>query len=180
MRKVFVPMSATANERVADERSGAIFLMCLFYALHMVEEFCFGFVPWADRFFGSFDWTQNLIGNTIFFVCLAAACYWYREDPNRHLWAGMSGAMWILANAFLHISCTVLGHEYSPGVVTATAIYVPGGICFLFIWGSKGLLTWRNVVLSFLVGGMAFMLVPTFARAIHFQSELAKIFHLVG
>ena len=52
----------TADLRLGNQ-SGVIFLICLFYGLHMVEEFCFGFVPWADRYFGRFDWKQNLIGN---------------------------------------------------------------------------------------------------------------------
>jgi hypothetical protein len=91
----------------------------------------------------------------------------------------MSAAMWILANAFLHISCTILGREYSPGVVTATALYIPGGAYFLSQWGRDGLLTWENVTLSFLVGGMIFMIIPTFARAVHFRAQIAKIFHLV-
>jgi hypothetical protein len=162
-----------------DNQSGAIFLICLFYGVHMVEEFCFGFVPWADRYFGRFDWTQNLVGNFIFLVCVAAACYLYYVDPTRYLLAGMSATMWILANAFLHISCTILGREYSPGVVTAIALYIPGGVYFLSQWGSNGLLTWENLSLSFLVGGMMFMLIPTFVRAVHFRARLAKVFHLV-
>jgi hypothetical protein len=160
-------------------QSGVIFLICLFYGLHMVEEFCFGFVPWADRYFGRFDWTQNLVGNFAFLVCVSAACYLYYVDPIRYLWAGMSAAMWILANAFLHISCTILGREYSPGVVTATVLYIPGGIYFLLMWGRNGLLNWENVLLSFLVGAMVFMLIPTFARAVHFRARIAEIFHLV-
>jgi hypothetical protein len=160
-------------------QSGAIFLICLFYGLHMVEEFCFGFVPWADRYFGRFDWTQNLVGNFAFLVCVAGACYLYYENPTRYLWVGMSAAMWILANAFLHISCTILGREYSPGVVTATVLYVPGGVYFLSQWGRAGVLTWENVLLSFLVGAMIFMLIPTFVRAVHFRAHIAKIFHLV-
>jgi hypothetical protein len=43
----------------------------------------------------------------------------------------MAGVMWILSNAFLHISATILGGEYSPGVVTASLVSVPGGLCFL-------------------------------------------------
>jgi hypothetical protein len=162
-----------------DNQSGAIFLICLFYGLHMVEEFAFGFVPWADRYFGRFDWTQNLIGNFIFLVCVAAACYLYYENPSGYLWVGMSAAMWILANAFLHISCTILGREYSPGVVTAMVLYVPGGIYFLSQWGKSGLLTWGNVTLSFMVGAMIFMLIPTLARAVHFRARIPEIFHLV-
>jgi hypothetical protein len=162
-----------------DSHSGAIMLICIFYGLHMVEEFSFGFVPWADRYFGRFDWTQNLIGNFLFLVCVSAACYLYYENPTRYLWAGMSAAMWILANASLHISCTILGREYSPGVVTAVILYIPGGVYFLSRWGRDGLLTWENLSLSFLVGGMILMLIPTFVRAVHFRAQLAKIFHLV-
>lgn len=171
--------AAMNDERNFDERRGTIFLLCLFYALHMVEEFSCGFVAWADRYFGSFDWTQNLIGNSLFFVCLTAGCYLYYRNPAKWLWVGMSGAMWVLANAFLHISSTILGHEYSPGVVTATVLYLPGGLYFLGKWARRGLLTWRNTALSFAVGAMLFMLAPTFARAVYFHAELARLFHLV-
>lgn len=169
-----------AGELSPDNQSGAIFLICLFYGIHMVEEFSFGFVPWADRYLGRFDWKQNLIGNFIFLVCVAAACYLYYVNPTRYLWVGMSAAMWILSNAFLHISSTILGREYSPGVVTATTLYLPGGVYFLSQWAGDGLLTWQNVALSFGIGGMVFMLIPTFVRALHFRARLAKIFHLVG
>ena len=168
-----------SSEPIFDERRGTIFLLCLFYAIHMVEEFSCGFVEWADRYFGSFDWTQNLIGNAMFFVCLATACSLFYRNPAKYLWVGMAAAMWILANSFLHISLTILSGEYSPGVVTATIIYVPGGLYFLTKWGRKGLLTWRNTVLSFVVGGMLFMLLPTFGRAIYFHAQLAVLFHLV-
>jgi hypothetical protein len=87
--------------------------------------------------------------------------------------------MWVLANSFLHISATNLGGEYSPGVVTATVLYVPCGIYFLARWASKGLVTWKNLALSFVVGGMVFMIIPTLARAILLHAKLAQIYHLV-
>jgi hypothetical protein len=168
------------HDRVGDERPKTIFLLLVFYALHMVEEFTFGFVEWGDRYFGGFDWTQNIIGNSMFFAFLFLACYAYYKNPVKHLWLGMAGAMWILSNAFIHISSVVLGREYSPGVVTATLIYVPGGVYFLRQWARLGVLNAANVVVSFLVGGMVFILVPTFVRAVLFQAKLARIFHLVG
>jgi hypothetical protein len=166
------------NKQTFGDRPHDIFIFCIIYALHMVEEFTLGFVQWADRYFGSFDWTQNLFGNSMFFACLAAACFLYYKNPAKYLLAGMCAAMWVLSNSFLHISATVLGGEYSPGVVTATVLYVPAGLYFLVLWGRKGLLSWKNVILSFVIGGMIFMLVPTFARAIHFNAQLARIFHL--
>ena len=168
------------NERPVDQKSGAIFLLCLFYAIHMIEEFAFGFVEWADRYFGRFDWTQNLLGNSLFFACLATACFLYYRNPSKYLWAGMSGAMWILANAFIHISCFVLSGEYSPGVVTAAVIYVPGGLYFLGGCARGGSLTWKSGGLSFAVGAMCFMLVPTFGRAAYLHAQLARLFGLVN
>jgi len=161
------------------EMPAAIFVFCLLYALHMVEEFTLGFVKWADRYLGRFDWTQNLIGNAGFFLFLTLACYLYYRDPAGHLWVGMAAAMWVLSNAFVHIVATILSGEYSPGVVTATVLYLPGGIYFLAYWGSRGLLTWGNTILSFAVGGVVFMLLPTFFRSAHYRARLARLFHLV-
>ena len=168
------------NQIFLDKRPGAIFVFCLLYALHMVEEFIFGFVEWGNQYFGDFDWTQNIIGNAGFFIFLALACYLYYRNPAKYLWVGMSAAMWVLANAFIHISATLLGGEYSPGVVTATLLYLPGGVYFLEMWRSKGVLNLKNIALSFAVGGMAFMLVPTFVRAVLLHAKLAVLFHLVS
>ncbi|HEY9162532.1 MAG TPA: HXXEE domain-containing protein [Desulfomonilia bacterium] len=162
-----------------DKKPEMIFILCLVYALHMVEEFSCGFVEWADRYFGKFNWAQNLIGNFMFFVALAYGCYLYYKDPKRNLWAGVSGSMWVLSNAFLHISTNILGREYSPGVVTAAALYVPGGLYFISQWGRKGLLTWKILIMGFVIGAMIFMLIPTYVRAIILRARLAKIFHLV-
>ncbi len=167
------------GEQIYDEKPGAIFIFCLLYALHMVEEFTLGFVEWANVYFGSFDWTQNIIGNAIFFICLFFACCLYYKDSNKYLWVGMAAAMWVLTNSFIHISCTILGGEYSPGVITATFLYIPGGIYFLMRWSKKGLLNWKNLIFSFGIGGMAFMLIPTFLRAVLLHAQFAKIFHLI-
>ncbi len=162
-----------------NERPGAVFILCLLYALHMAEEFSCGFVAWADRYFGSFDWTQNLLGNAGFFAVLTLACFLYYKNPVKHLWLGMSAAMWVLSNAFLHISATVLSGEYSPGVVTAALLYIPGGVCFMAMQGRKRLLTWKNMGLSCAVGAMVFMLIPALIRSVYFHAELAKVLHLV-
>lgn len=168
------------KEPFIDEKPGRIFILCLIYGLHMVEEFTFGFVEWADRYLGKFDWTQNLIGNFMFFVILTFGCYLYYKNPKKYLWAGMAGSMWVLSNSFIHISATLLGNEYSPGLVTATVFYLPSGLYFIIQWGKKGMLNWKNLTLSFVVGAMIFMLIPTFVRAILLHAELAKIFHLVS
>ena|GEM_PF-616515 len=160
-------------------RPASIFIFCIIYGFHMVEEFCFGFVEWGDVYFGSFDWTQNLFGNAVFLILLAAACYAYYKNPVKYLLAGMSSAMWVLGNAFLHISATILGREYSPGIVTAVIFYIPAGLYFLAGWNKRGLVNGKNLIMSFIVGAMLFMIVPTFVRTIITHGRLAVLFHLI-
>lgn len=167
------------SNRSVDEKPILIFLLCIIYAIHMVEEFTLGFVEWANRYFGNFDWTQNLIGNSAYMLLLFTACSLYYKNPSKYLWLGMSGVMWILSNSFIHISSTILGGEYSPGIVTATLFYIPVGVYFLIKWGRKSLLNWKNLILSFAVGGFLIMLLPTFIRAIICHAQLAKLFYLV-
>lgn len=162
-----------------EEKSGKIFILCLIYGLHMIEEFTLGFVEWADRYFGKFDWTQNLIGNALFLAILALGCYFYYKNPIKYLWAGMAGSMWVLSNAFIHLSSYLLTGEYSPGMVTAIIFYIPCGLYFLIYWGKQGVLTWKNLTLSFVVGALIFMLIPTFTRATLLHAKFAEIFHLV-
>jgi hypothetical protein len=166
------------GERILDNRPGLIFLICLFYAVHMVEKYWVSIVEWRDRYFVSYAWTQNLPLDLMFFVCMTTACYLYYKDPTRYLWAGMSAAMWILTNSFLHILCVLLCREFCPGGVTATVVYVPGGLFFLGMWGRKGLLTLRNIAISFLLGGVLFMIVPTIAWPT-FHAQIARLTHLV-
>lgn len=161
------------------EKPKAIYFLCLIYSIHMVEEFSLGFVEWADKYFGYFNWTQNLIGNTIFMILLIAACYIYVKNPKKNQWIGMAGVMWVLTNAFIHLSATILGKEYSPGLITALVLYIPVGVGFLIMWKKNRLLNAKNILLSFLVGGFIVMLLPTFVRAIINKAELAKIFNLL-
>lgn len=163
-----------------DENPRRIYVLCLIYGLHMAEEFSFGFVEWADRYFGKFDWSQNIIGNSMFLAVLALGCHLYAKNPQKYLWAGMAGSMWVLSNAFIHISANLLGKEYAPGLVTATAFYIPAGVYFMAQWGKKGVLSAKNLALSFALGALVFMLIPTFARAILLHAELARVFHLVS
>lgn len=161
------------------EKPGSIYILCFVYAIHMVEEFALGFVEWANRYFGVFNWTQNLIGNTVYMTLLVLACFFYKKNPVKNLWIGMTGPMWVLANVFIHLSATILGKEYSPGVVTAVLLYIPVGVAFLIMWGKKGVLNAKNITLSFLVGGLLIMILPTFVRSILVNAELAKLFHFI-
>lgn len=156
-----------------------IFILCAIYGLHMVEEFTLGFVEWADRYFGHFDWTQNLIGNSAYLILLATACFFYARNPAKHLWLGLAGTLWVLSNAFIHLSATVLGGEYSPGLFTALVLYVPVGIWLVAFWARQKRINWKNLTLAFLTGGLLIMLLPTFIRSAAFHAQLARIFHLV-
>lgn len=163
-----------------EGNSKMIFGLCVIYAIHMVEEFSLGFVEWADVYFGKFDWTQNLVGNSMYMILLFVACLMYCRDPRKYLWLGMSGVMWILANFFIHASATILGRQYSPGMMTAALLYFPVGCFFLVKWGRARLFDARNLSISISLGAFGVMLIPTFVRAVIFHAKLAQVFHLVS
>jgi hypothetical protein len=72
---------------------------------------------------------------------------------------GISTVSWIFSNFLVHAILTLVSGVYSPGVVTAGAIYVP---TFLYIYGAfwqAGMLTPSLVVWSIVVG-FAVMYLP--------------------
>ena len=91
----------------------------------MVEEFSLGFVSWD---FGNFDWTQNLIGNSIYMLLLVTIFVLYYKNPTKNFWLGLSGVMWILSNSFIHISATMLSGEYAPNT---NVIFCNGNFYFI-------------------------------------------------
>ena len=71
---------------------------------------------------------------------------------------GLSTAAWIFSNFIIHASYTLYTGEYSPGVVTASAIYAPLALYIYYnLWGS---ITTLDIVLSIIIG-FAVMYIPT-------------------
>ena len=138
-----------------------LWLVPIAYCIHMVEETP-RFVPWAKKYLSApSTFGQFVIGNVIFMVyvltCVSLAIF-YPEELTLIL--GFSTAAWIFSNFLIHASLTLYSGEYSPGVVTASAIYAPlAGYIYATVIPS-GILSTIDIVLSIVIG-FAVMYVPT-------------------
>jgi hypothetical protein len=133
----------------------------LAYFIHILEESP-RFVPWAKKYLGAPEtFGQFVLGNVIFMVYVLISVSLAIFYPGKWtLILGLATAAWIFSNFLIHASYTLYTGEYSPGVVTASAIYAPVSLyIYSKFWGS-GILNTLDIILSIIIG-FAVMYVPT-------------------
>ncbi|MBI4814530.1 MAG: HXXEE domain-containing protein [Methanobacterium sp.] len=138
-----------------------LWLVPVAYFIHIFEETP-RFVPWAIKYLGAPEtFGQFLVGNVIFmaYVIIATSlAIFYPSELT--LVIGLSAAAWIFSNFLIHAYYTLSTGEYSPGVVTASAIYVPVSLYIYYNFLVSGMLNNVDLVLSIIIG-FAVMYVPT-------------------
>ena len=131
------------------------------YFVHILEESP-RFVPWALKYLGAPEtFGQFVLGNVIFMVYVIIAtslAIFYTSELT--LIIGLSAAAWIFSNFLIHAYFTLRTGIYSPGVVTAGAIYVPVSLYIYSNFWASGLISNLDVILSMIIG-FAIMYVPT-------------------
>lgn len=133
-------------------------LLLVTYALHIVEEYTFGFPAWAEAHTGlAFTPEVFLRLNATFFGVMAAGVV-----------AGMlfTPAQWlviplgtaVLINGTGHLVASLITWSYSPGLVTGTLLWIPLGLRIIRAarhrWPSAG------VAAGILLGAGLHILVP--------------------
>ena len=138
-----------------------LWLVPIAYCIHMVEETP-RFVPWARRYFSApSTFAQFVLGNVIFMVYVLAFISLAVFYPGEWtLILGLSSAAWIFSNFLIHASLTLYTGEYSPGVVTASALYAPVAVYIYATFMQSGILSQSDIILSIVIG-FAVMYVPT-------------------
>jgi len=141
-----------------------LWLLPIAYFIHILEETP-RFVPWAKRYLSApSTFAQFVLGNVIFMVYVLIAvglATWYPSEWTLIL--GLSTAAWAFSNFLIHASLTLYTGEYSPGVVTASALYAPITVyIYANFWGS-GLVSTFDIIVSVIIG-FAIMYVPTFIQ----------------
>ena len=76
---------------------------------------------------------------------------------------GLSTAAWIFSNFLIHASLTLYTGEYSPGVVTASALYAPVAVYIYANFLESGILSNTDIIVSIVIG-FSIMYVPTFIQ----------------
>ena len=138
-----------------------LWLVPIAYCIHIVEETP-RFVPWAKRYLSApSTFAQFVLGNIIFMVYVLAFISLAIFYPGEWtLILGLSTAAWIFSNFLIHASLTLYSGEYSPGVVTASAIYAPIAVYIYATFMQSGILSQLDIILSIVIG-FAVMYVPT-------------------
>ena len=131
------------------------------YFIHILEESP-RFVPWAQKYLGApKTFGQFVLGNVTFMayvIITISLSIFYTSQWT--LIIGLSAAAWIFSNFLIHAYFTLRTSVYSPGIVTAGAIYVPVSLYIYSNFWTSGLLSTIDVILSFIIG-FAIMYVPT-------------------
>ena len=138
-----------------------LWLVPLAYGIHIIEETP-RFVPWAKRYFSApSTFAQFVLGNVIFMGYVLTAVYLATFYPREWtLVLGLSTAAWIFSNFLIHASLTLYTGEYSPGVVTASALYAPVSVYIYATFLGSGIPSTAGIIVSIIIG-FAAMFVPT-------------------
>jgi hypothetical protein len=138
-----------------------LWLVPIAYMIHILEETP-RFVPWAKKYLGAPEtFGQFVLGNIIFMAYVLISVSLAIFYPNE--WTiilGLATAAWIFSNFLIHASYTLYTGEYSPGVVTASAIYAPVSLYIYYNFWVSGTLSTLDIILSVIIG-FSVMYVPT-------------------
>ncbi len=136
------------------------------YFIHILEETP-RFVPWAKRYFSApSTFAQFVLGNVIFMAYVLISVFLATFYPSEWtLVLGLSTAALIFSNFLIHASFTLYSGEYSPGVVTASAIYAPVAVYIYTHFLGSGILNTVDIIASVIIG-FAVMYVPTLLQVL--------------
>ena len=138
-----------------------LWLVPVAYCIHILEETP-RFVPWATKYLSApSTFPQFVLGNGIFMAYVLASVSLAVFYPGEWtLILGLSTAAWIFSNFLIHASLTLYTGEYSPGVVTASALYAPIAVYIYATVIQSEIMSQSDIILSIVIG-FAVMYVPT-------------------
>ena len=138
-----------------------LWLVPIIYFIHIIEETP-RFVPWAKRYFSApSTFAQFVLGNVIFMAYVIISVFLATMYPDEwKMVLRLSTVAWIFSNFLIHAFFTLYTGEYSPGVVTASALYAPVAVYIYTMFFGSGLLNQSGILLSIIIG-FAVMYVPT-------------------
>lgn len=134
----------------------AIWLTPIVYAMHIGEE-SLGFVPWVNTYFSPhFTLDQFVRNNAVFMGITLLYCVGLSLYPKKWLallfYSHLSSLMFF--NALFHLGATAYFSAYSPGAVTAAALYLPSWYFLTSLGRRQGFLPGVPAALFWVLGGV--------------------------
>jgi hypothetical protein len=136
-----------------------IWLMPVAYLLHIVEEYTGDFPRWVDQVVhGRFSYLGFDLNNLVFLVvlCTLVTLNWRRTTPRRAFALTVFASANLFWDALFHLGTTAGLDRYSPGLITASVLYLP--ICLLVgtVILREGVLPVRRFVPAVALGALLF------------------------
>ena len=133
-------------------------------AVHPIEEYFTGWQRWASQ-------TLGIVMPTALFAFMNAALLVAAVSLARIGWRRPTLSLIIpaatLINAiFFHILPTVVQHRVSPGVYTATLLYMPFS-SWAFFGARRDGIPWRTMAVAFVAGTLLMLAVVLGARSLN-------------
>ena len=136
-------------------REYILWIATIAYGLHMLEEYEYNWRDWVNRLLGlQVEWNEFYLVN-VFVIILGICCAaigWRKPAM------ALSFPAFMLVNATLfHIGPVLVTRIFSPGLFTATALFLPiAGWAYYGAW-QDGTLTARSGIVSALLGFLMMM-----------------------
>lgn len=131
-----------------------LWLVPIVYLIHIIEESP-RFPAWSVKvgMITSMSFGEFALGNIIFMayvlVSVSLAIFYTNQLT---LVLGLSTAAWIFSNFLIHAYYTLRYGEYSPGVVTASALYAPVTVFIFYNFLISGILSTLYIILAIIIG----------------------------
>lgn len=123
------------------------------YALHIMEEFSFDWRNWARAVIGlPVEWADFYVTNAIVVVLGIVQA---ELAPDVAIVPLAFAALMLINATFFHVLPVVrTGGRFSPGLITAIALFYPVGIAMFWQAHAEGRLDWANGIGAFVIGAL--------------------------
>jgi hypothetical protein len=125
----------------------------LAFLVHVAEEYP-RFPEWATRHFGTTSRPWYVYSHVPLVAAVLGISFLAAAAPARTLFPVLATSVqWVFAtNAVFHVATTFVYREYSPGVITAVALFLPGTAYLFGRTVRDGLLTPAQIVVAIVIG----------------------------
>ncbi len=123
------------------------------YSVHVLEEATLNWKSWAVNSLQlkNVEWAIFDIANmAVMFIAISAAMVGWQLPA----YALIIPALMLINGIFFHILPTIFQRIFSPGVITATLLFLPVSTWIYYGAYLDGVLTWSVAVTSLLLGGV--------------------------
>lgn len=149
------------------DKTIVFFIPSLYIVIHTLEELP-SFAAWVDSHFGSHPTDMFALQHIVIWLLIFLISYKAYQKKRASKWVIMATAAQIqfVLNALFHITTFVLFQEYSPGVISASAVGIPATAWFLRIIWRNNAITSRELAWAvlwgtlFAIAAISFLFLP--------------------